>query len=355
MLLTIVGITSFLMHYVQKRRRQSLRDRITSGQVDVEALGIKRLTVPRKIVDGLPLSVYVAKDDTDDGARRQTLATQASSFSATQSDPQKSTSQESDDISSVDNREGNTELATFTKSSLPHQKLHFSQPTCPICLEDFVSQMTVVRSLPCTHVFHPSCIDSLLCEYSSLCPVCKGKVLPVGYCPVEVTNVMVRRERASRTQRERGAASVGPSTTETHQNEGEPRTRVAVRGRMASFHRQFGYVRGARVTPRSHSGSGLAAVELSHSIGRPTSSHPDSIRTSANPSAQSVARPAGVSREDWARQRADAMLGTHGTAGEESHRDASQSRCKYAFQLRRCSWLTQSGRKAIGTVFPLFA
>jgi hypothetical protein len=79
----------------------------------------------------------------------------------------------------------------------------FSQPTCPICLDDFEPNITPVRELPCRHIFHPDCVDAFLLNNSSLCPMCKKSVLPNGYCPTTITNAMVRRERYIRRYRER--------------------------------------------------------------------------------------------------------------------------------------------------------
>ena len=83
------------------------------------------------------------------------------------------------------------------------REVHFSQTTCSICLDDFMHDETTVRELPCNHIFHPECIDPFLLNNSSLCPLCKKSVLPPGYCPVQVTNIMVRRERLLRRTRQR--------------------------------------------------------------------------------------------------------------------------------------------------------
>jgi len=93
-----------------------------------------------------------------------------------------------------------------SSSAIQHERLQltFSQSTCPICLEDYVSGESTVRELPCRHIFHPDCVDTFLLENSSLCPVCKKSVLPAGYCPERVTDLMVRQERFSRRiQRQR--------------------------------------------------------------------------------------------------------------------------------------------------------
>jgi hypothetical protein len=181
----IIGSFSFVLHCIQRKRRQQLRRRVASGEVDLEALGIKRLTVPKYILDKLPLHIYVSSDTslptdpkTSSSAVRNSSTTTATTIATTSSSADKPTS-----------------------TSIPKP---FSQPTCAICLDDFVSNTTLVRELPCTHIFHPSCIDEFLRENSSLCPMCKKTVLPRGYCPAIVTNAMVRRERMVRRMGERG-------------------------------------------------------------------------------------------------------------------------------------------------------
>jgi len=152
-LLLAVGLTSLSMHLLQYRRRRSLRRRVAAGEVDLEALGIKRLRVPRKVLDKLPLRPFAT--DKDDG---------------------------------------------------------YSQQSCSICLEDFVPNVTTVRELPCRHIYHPACIDSFLEQQSSLCPLCKNSALPKGYVPERLTNRTVALERNARLQRERAARRSG----ETH-------------------------------------------------------------------------------------------------------------------------------------------
>lgn len=48
--------------------------------------------------------------------------------------------------------------------------------TCAICLEEYITGDNQKR-LPCTHVYHQSCIDAWL-RKSRLCPVCKYNVTP---------------------------------------------------------------------------------------------------------------------------------------------------------------------------------
>jgi hypothetical protein len=175
-LLCVVLITSFIMHLVQRRHRRILERRVANGEVDLEALGIKRLNVPQEILDKMPQYVYTSKDAPAPA------------------------------------------VAAGTKNAAPRKVAQYSQSTCPICLDDFTSGETTIRELPCGHIFHPECVDPFLINSSSLCPVCKRSALPLGFCPVQVTNLMVRRERLIRRMRQRvqvvhGEEVGGPSGT----------------------------------------------------------------------------------------------------------------------------------------------
>ena len=46
-----------------------------------------------------------------------------------------------------------------------------SQPSCPICAEDFVHEHEVLR-LPCSHFFHDSCVVPWL-QQKQNCPICR--------------------------------------------------------------------------------------------------------------------------------------------------------------------------------------
>jgi Ring finger domain len=157
LILVIVFTTSVIMHLTERRQRTLLSRRVARGEVDLEALGIKRLNVPRHLLDKMPQYTYTSKP---------------------QGVPE-------------------------TPSEATPREVPFSQPTCPICLDDFVHAETIIRELPCNHIFHPECIDPFLCDNSSLCPMCKKSALPPGYCPVNVTDIMVRRERLIRQMRQR--------------------------------------------------------------------------------------------------------------------------------------------------------
>lgn len=74
-----------------------------------------------------------------------------------------------------------TKTAPLTREEerveLQRQALLSAQTTCVICLDDFTPGLSVIRELPCNHVFHSRCIDTFLTRSSSLCPLCKRDVM----------------------------------------------------------------------------------------------------------------------------------------------------------------------------------
>ncbi|KAF2839416.1 hypothetical protein M501DRAFT_1004032 [Patellaria atrata CBS 101060] len=191
-LIFVVGMTSLAMHLLQRRRRTLLRRRIANGQVDLETLGVKALTVPRELLDQMPVYTYRADQRASTQLPRDPEQTPGNNLlmaGTIHSDPP---------ISSPTH----PTLAPITT----HHSVAYSQDTCSICLEEFQPGTDSVRELRCKHIYHPECVDQALLEISSLCPICKVSALPLGYCPEVITNAMVRRERTIRTMRERVAA-----------------------------------------------------------------------------------------------------------------------------------------------------
>jgi Ring finger domain len=180
-LCVVTGLTSLFMHVNQRRMGRDLRRRIANGEVDLEVLGIKRQKVPQKLLDEMPLYVYTSKiapvTTPEERGTDAQIQKPTQSFSALQ------------------------------RKNLPKRDVPFSQTTCPICLDDFEHNDTIVRELPCQHIFHPECVDEFLRTNSSLCPMCKKSALPTGYCPENITVAMVRRERSIRRLRELGTDS----------------------------------------------------------------------------------------------------------------------------------------------------
>ncbi|RYO75978.1 hypothetical protein DL766_005063 [Monosporascus sp. MC13-8B] len=168
LLLFVIGGISMLMHCIQRHRRAALRCRVESGEVNLEALGIKRLKVPTEHIQKFPLFTYNESPAPLSSLARSSAGAHGPRSTETGSDKYP--------------------LATDY------------QPDCQICLEEFESKRTVIRELPCGHIFHPECIDSFLSAVSSLCPICKASMLPPGYAP-KITNGMVRRELATRRLR----------------------------------------------------------------------------------------------------------------------------------------------------------
>ena len=332
-LLFMIGLTSALMHFVQARRRQTLRQMISNGDVDLEALGIKRLTVPQAALDKMPLYIYVANDrhlanqppqnsgilgTVPEAGSGMTLSG-SQDFEIQDSPRRKSDPTHVRSFPPCDGRLHDCASSSFN-AALPQRQLPFSQPTCSICLEDFVSHRTIVRELPCGHIYHPQCIDSFLRECSSLCPFCKGRVLPKGYCPDVLTDSMVRRERLIRRMRERVTVEV----VEEGDTPDTPRRPLAVGRRMASFHRQFGRAArsgGRRVSSAPMPGSRSLEIHQTTSLSQINSSNPPT------PVQQNI-----VSRRmERSRQRVNAILGHQRTADEEDQeRQAGLPRCQFA-------------------------
>jgi hypothetical protein len=210
-LFLMLALTSGAMHLILRSRRKSLQRRVANGEVNLEALGIKRLTVPQEHIDKLPLFTYKLEDEKDklqpprtkkNGTSTTTtvepdVASEGSSASAKHASKSQDLPAPLSPISVIDDN------ISSPDSILACKYLPQSQPTCPICLDDFESRTTTIRELPCGHIFHPACIDSFLSNNSSLCPMCKKSVLPKGYCPMTITNAMVRRERNIRRLRSR--------------------------------------------------------------------------------------------------------------------------------------------------------
>lgn len=313
------------MHWIQRRRRRQLRQRVVTGEVDLEVLGIKRLTVPQELLDKMPLYTYgtvrpePAVSDTQPPARAEKDLSSASGSRSSSPAP-------------------DVRPAPAMMRAHSYRPTALDQPTCPICLDDFVAPNpatnesgNTVRELPCHHIFHPECVDTFLRDNSSLCPMCKTSCLPKGFCPKNVTNAMVRRERIMRRNRERGNTDENqPSSTGDPATASEPPDLDAPQPSHAPT--SLGQRIARRITsapaPSTAAGSSQQMTDLSRNQQRSA--------TTTGPTPPPVP-PADTSRRrEWARQRAIAMLGRRASLDPDAEEAARTPR-----------W-----RKVIGSIFP---
>ena len=309
-LLAVAGFTSLVMHLIQRKHRRDLQRRIARGEVNLEALGIKRLNVPQEILDKMPRYVYTSKEGAQQSATKEASSSSPSNLDAAE---------------------------TAAREALPKREVPFTQPTCSICLDDFEHNKTIVRELPCSHIFHPECIDGFLRDNSSLCPMCKKSALPQGYLATDVTNAMVRRERLIRRMRERvTTVTLEDGTTFT-----QSRTYQTSGGRrMASFHRQFG-----RTSRRSRAESADVVASSARAGGStematvPASTAPEPS-TSIEPPPD-VQRAGTLARREWGRNRLrSAVLQTQTADDEARAMVQAMPRCKFIHPLHSQNWTT---------------
>ncbi|KAH7391106.1 hypothetical protein DE146DRAFT_663532 [Phaeosphaeria sp. MPI-PUGE-AT-0046c] len=287
-LIVAVGSTSIAMHIIQRRRRRDLQQRVLRGEVDLEALGVKRLNVSQQILDKLPLYTYTASP------------TQATHVDETE-------------------LKATPVLDAPSVPAIVGPASSLNQPTCPICLDDFEPNETQVRELPCHHIFHPDCVDTFLLEHSSLCPMCKQSVLPAGACDVQITNMMVRRERHINRIRARGGNPANaPSSTEVESTNAPAGRFGSIRSRIAASiagRHVFGNAvttQPAQSTPSDIEMANNTAAPIPNSgLANPLPANQGSPVPPASSSAQDCTLPqnATQNRREWVHQRAIQMLG----------------------------------------------
>ncbi|RAR01083.1 ring finger domain-containing protein [Stemphylium lycopersici] len=313
-LLVAVAITSLCMHIIQRRRRNDLRHRVLHGQVDLEALGVKRLTVSQHILDKLPIHTYSAGNSSDSEKAAPETAGGANHG------PSSAVNAETGQKAPLSRRLSAPNMSTSSMTA------SWSQPTCPICMDDFEPNESQVRELPCHHVFHPECIDTFLLSHSSLCPMCKQSVLPTGACPVKITNAMVRRERHINRMRARSARAPNTqpsSTTEAVPDPSALPTRPPMAlGSLSS--RLGGAFTGRRIfSAPQRTQPPPRDIEMATTPPPDVTQHPPINETL--PQTQQPQQPQqpldctpAQNRREWARQRALAMLGPrHAPASDQ--------------------------------------
>lgn len=195
---------------VLRKRRDQLQRRIAAGQVDVEALALNQTKAPQDVVDKMPLYTYLdissssesslhRKSTSDDEAEQKAVVVEnispppAEHHAEEENRTLRNVGLRKPQAAVVNPAKQETDDATRSKYRLSH-----TQTTCAICIDDFVAGSSVVRELPCGHIFDSECIDPFLTDNSCLCPLCKKSVLPAGSYYISVTNEMVQREHTSR-------------------------------------------------------------------------------------------------------------------------------------------------------------
>ena len=203
-LLVIITFISIFLHMVQRRRRKNLYERVKAGEVDLEVEGIARVHVPEPDVKAFPVFTFQLDPER--------MSEPPTPGSAPVTAPRSARTSRHGDRSI---------LSVITPASRARTNLTSDMSTaannrqyaCHLCEDPFENKKTIIRELPCGHIFHPECIDEYLLHISSLCPVCRTCMLPVGYAP-RITNGMVRRERAMRRVKGRVSVSVEMEPTD---------------------------------------------------------------------------------------------------------------------------------------------
>ena len=278
------------MHWIQRRRRRDLERRIGNGEVDLESLGIRRTRITQDAIDSLPTSIYTRCEELPNEAKAR----------------------------ADDSRDVFPAQAESNASSADHSQ--WFQPTCPICLDDFILNSTTVRSLPCHHIYHPECIDPFLRGNSSLCPVCKSAVLShtSAFIVLEpITNAMARHERRIRRMRQQeGRGLIGRSTSG-----GESEDR--------SWIEKFRYrlVRGTVTAPNGSLQPPITnQAEIRLTERRPVLSAAQDVNSAERARTSLID---AQTRREWIRSRIETLRGHDRTLLDaEVERSAGQSRCE---------------------------
>lgn len=185
----IIGIVLVIwFRWLNARRRTALQQRIRDGELDVENLALNQMKSPRAVVEALPLYAYPGASEADLSNQEQTSATETNPeeeihpSTPRRHDP--ATPEPTSPMTEIQKPEPavikpgiDGQSSPSLQSSRPDSTIRHNQTCCAICLDDYVVGSSMVRELPCGHIFHSGCIEVFLLEQSSLCPLCKRSVL----------------------------------------------------------------------------------------------------------------------------------------------------------------------------------
>ncbi|KAL4798095.1 hypothetical protein BDV19DRAFT_35795 [Aspergillus venezuelensis] len=226
-LLTTLGTISVfciicLLFYqlIQRQRRENMQQRLEADRERNPQFNLQHIKIPREFLARLPVYIYsvLGGDGKDDAKQfafpdgKPPKTANAKSAKATQMAIENNSETNAQipesnghGLGKIDTKDSQSpQSATARIENIIHRvasrepfpprrvnpeqmnRLSLSQTTCAICLDDFVPASSVVRELPCGHIFHPECIDASLTRSSSLCPLCKKSVLDPNFCPISV-------------------------------------------------------------------------------------------------------------------------------------------------------------------------
>lgn len=191
----------FLLYVILKvlqRLRRSLHQGGTSSDSDLEEFVPRRMVVPPQFLSTIPLYRYPEALEVASTVKEPKDPILKNKGNGKQCSPniQARDIAEPDDMHAI-----YEELMPEIRECWSVDGRHgpsFSQASCSICLEDFAPRTSLVRELPCTHIFHAECIDTFLSRESCLCPLCKMSVLPTSFFPDQVTGFLQHRGRSQK-------------------------------------------------------------------------------------------------------------------------------------------------------------
>ena len=133
------------------------------------AIGIPRQTraagLARAMLDTIPIIRFSERD----APANVELGPVKTNTAATSSDGQSQYTAESAEQAAQDN------AISAAPQTVPIPNAN--APGCAICTEDFETGQDI-RILPCTHKYHPECVDPWLLNISGTCPICRVDLRP---------------------------------------------------------------------------------------------------------------------------------------------------------------------------------